>query len=198
MNATGRNQREYFSKKWLQTRYVLYYLALLVGSSAVLGYLIYKRVGAALEAEMYLGHSATSHTWQIIGKEIISTSAAVTALIVGGALLITIGITWAVHKASTALRHDLRASVEEGRDDWKPIRHPREFGHLQNLLADALRSHRERISRLESSSAALQNEVREVRGDWSRSEHATKHARLRKVHVRFERLRASFRSFRMK
>ena len=197
MAARGNKQREYFRKKRLQTRYVLYYLALLVGSSAVLGYLIYQRVGAALKAEMYLTHSATTHTWQIIGKEIIFTSAVVTALVVCGALLITFGITWAVHRASTALRNDLRASIGEGRDDWKSIRHPREFGHLQSLLAGALRSHRERLSRLDDSSAALQDEVREVKRAWEGSSLEVKHARLRKVHVRFERLRASFKAFRI-
>lgn len=198
MAARGNKQREYFRKKRLQTRYVLYYLALLVGSSAVLGYLIYQRVGAALRAEMYLTHSATTHTWQIIGKEILSASVVVTLLVAAGALLITLGITWAVHRASTAVRHDLRFSAERGPDDWKPVRHPREFGHLQGLLADALRSHRERLSRLDESSAGLQDEVRGVRGEWAGSGHETKHARLRKVHVRFERLRADFRAFRMR
>lgn len=198
MTADHREKRDYFSKKRLQMRYVLYYLLLLVGSSSFLGYLIYRRTGAALRAEMYLSHSSTTNTWEIMGREIISTSASVTALIVGGALLITLGITWIVHSASTALRRDLQSYVEKGLDLWTPIRHPREFRHLQNLLADALRSHRDRLSRLDDSSAALLEEVRRVGGGWAREGLEVKHARLRNLHVRFERLRASFGAFRMK
>ena len=191
-------QREYFRKKRLQSRYVLYYLALLLGGSAILGYLIHQRVGAALRAEMYLTHSATTHTWQIIGEEIISTSVAVTLLVAAASLLISLGITWAVHRASTAVRHDLRSSAEKSSHDWKPIRHPKEFGHLQRLLADALRSHRALLTRLDESAAGLQEEVRETRQSWAANGSEANHAQLRKVHARFERLRASFRALKVR
>ena len=70
-------RRIYFVKKWLQTRYIIYYLAIMLASSAALFLLIHRYARMVIRTELSQGHSVVFNTWSILGPEMVRVNLAV-------------------------------------------------------------------------------------------------------------------------
>jgi hypothetical protein len=64
-------RRNFFIKKWLQTRYITYYVTIMLFSGLALFTLIQRYAHRALELEMRQGHSAVFDTWSILKPQVV-------------------------------------------------------------------------------------------------------------------------------
>lgn len=158
-------RRNYFVKKWLQGRYIVYYLSLLAASSAVFAILVYRSARSTLLEEMIMAHSDTIDTWSILEPEIMKMSTAVTigVIVLGG--LITVLIYWTVRRASEKIITNISVNTPPGLETggWTSLRHPPEFQRLQESLREALGAHHGRLERLHREIGDLAKDVGQVR-----------------------------------
>ncbi len=196
MPKEERDKRKYFIKIWLQSRYTLYHLIIFLITSSTLAVLLYQRSRRALRLEMFRGHSAVKDTWEILRPGVLALDALATAALIAFSIGITLAISWIVHRASKKMTGDLR-SLKEGRDPagWERIRHPREFRHLQSLLMDALRIHREHVDAIRRDSESIREKVRHARAEWDHGQ--LRHSHLRRIHIRCEKLKHAVRHFKI-
>ena len=157
-------RRNFFVKKWLQTRYIIYYLSIMLVSSVALFVLLFRYARLVIRTEMSHGHSVVFHTWDILRPEMVRASLSVVAIVVLLAVAATVTLSWTVSRASkrvTANIEDYRSG--SGTAGWAPVRHPGEFQHFQDTLSGALDGYGTRLERLRGKAADLEEVSREVR-----------------------------------
>jgi hypothetical protein len=142
-------RRNYFVKRRLQSRYVAYYLAILLASSVALLFFLEHRARLVLRAEMFKAHSSVFDTWSILRPEIARNTLAVVVVLIVAAVLVTLAVTWAVHRATSTVAANLGSfCAGKSRESWAAVRHPRELACLQALLATGIDAHQARIAGL--------------------------------------------------
>lgn len=191
MSAVVQHQRDYLAKKRLQLRIALAYLAVIAAGSAVTVAILLSRLLRVLKFEMYRGHSTAANTWEIVSGHVLLVNAAVTAVVLLAAVAIALVILASVHRAARHLCADVRAALAGGAPSaWVPLRRPREFRHLQKLVAAGIESHRERLAQIDGTCAAILDLARAMKGG------SGGHHDLRRLHVLCERLRSQVRHIR--
>jgi hypothetical protein len=183
--ATGAKEpRDYLAKKWLQLRMALAYLAVIAVGSALMAAALVPRLRRTLRMEMYRGHSTVANTWDLLLPDVVAVNAVAVAVVLFLAAVITLVMLAAVHGSARRLARDLRAASTGGDPaDWEPLRRPREFRHLQKLLAEGVRGHRQHLGELDAICAEILEKNREAKG-------AAGCHDLRALHVLCERLRS--------
>jgi hypothetical protein len=188
MTKDARDSRDYLAKKWLQLRMALAYLAVVLAGSALVASALVPRLRQALKLEMYRGHSTIANTWELLLPDVVAVNVVATA----GVLLLATGISLAmlasVHRSARRLARDLRAARAGGDPSaWEPLRRPREFRHLQKLLAEGIHGHRRHLAEMDAICAEIVERTRSAQAapDECRD--------LRTLHVLCERLRSQAR-----
>lgn len=194
--ARSYRRRDYFIKKWFQTRFVIYFLILLVTGSILLTIALYNSSIAALRLEMFKGHSSTYNTWETFRDGVFLTNIKMTIIMLALAFLLAIALSWKVGRSSRTLNRNLHSAISgSDTEQWKPIPRHRELQHLQSLLAAGLMAHRERVRGVRNNSAALLDEVKQLKEDLSLKNKEIDQSRLRELAVKFEGLKHQFKSF---
>ena len=189
-NGTGVS-RDYLAKKWFQFRIALAYLAVIAAGSALMAAVLVPKLGKALRLEMYRGHSTIRNTWELLLPDVLTANVVATALVILLAAGITAAILASVHRAARLLARDLRAASCGGDPSaWEPLRRPREFRHLQKLLAEGIRGQRKHLGEMDALCAEILGRVRDARAS------APECRELRTLHVLCERLRSHERHIR--
>ena len=189
-NGTG-VPRDYLAKKWFQLRIALAYLAVIAAGSALMAVVLVPKLGKALRLEMYRGHSTIRNTWELLLPDVLTANVVATALVILLAAGITAVILASVHRSARQLARELRAASCGGDPAaWDPLRRPREFRHLQKLLAEGIRGHRKHLGEMDALCTQILERARDARA-------APPGRRdLRTLHVLCERLRSHARQFR--
>jgi len=157
-------RRNFFVKKGLQTRYIMYYLFIMLASSVALFLLLLRYARLAIRTEMSQGHSVVFHTWDILRPEMVRASLSVVVIVMLLAVAATLTLSWTVSRAS----RQIVANIEgyrpgPGTAGWTPVKHPAEFQHLQNQLAGALDNYGARLGRLRGEVTDLGRLYRQAR-----------------------------------
>ena len=185
MTKAAQHPRDYLAKKWLQLRIALAYLAVIAAGSALTIALLLPRLLRVLKAEMYRGHSTVTNTSEIVREDVLVVNLVVTAVVLLASAGIALAILTSVHRAARRLSHDVRTALAGGDPSaWEPLRGPREFRHLQRLIASGIRGHRAHLAEIDVLCAALLEQVRAAQGDTAGCRD------LRSLHVLCERLRS--------
>lgn len=157
-------RRNFFVKKWLQTRYIVYSLLIMLASSVALFVLLFRYARLVIRTEMSQGHSVVFHTWDILRPEMVRASLSVVAIVVLLAVAATVALSWTVSRASKRVMANIEGYRSgSGTAGWTPVRHPSEFQHFQNTLTSALDGYGTRLGRLRGEVADLEKMSREVR-----------------------------------
>ena len=191
MSKRTREPRDYLAKRWFQLRIALAYLAVIAAGSALMAAALVPRLSRALRIEMYRGHSTTANTWDLLLPDVAKANVVATAAVLLLAAGITLAILASVHRSARRLARDLHAAHCGGDPAaWEPLRRPREFRHLQKLLAEGIRGHRKHLGEMDALCAEILERVRDARAA------APERRDLRTVHVLCERLRSHARHIR--
>lgn len=189
-NGTGVS-RDYLAKKWFQLRIALAYLAVIAAGSALMAAALVPRLSRELRLEMYRGHSTSTNTWELLLPDVLTANVISTALVILLAAGITAAILASVHRSARRLAREIRAASCGGDPAaWEPLRRPREFHHLQKLLAEGIRSHRKHLGEMDALCAQILERARDARAA------APERRDLRTLHVLCERLRSHERHIR--
>jgi hypothetical protein len=157
-------RRNFFVKKRLQARYIIYYLAIMMIGGFALFDLMQRHAHRALYLEMRQGHSTVFDTWSILEPQIVRANVIVILAVVAVAAATTLVVTRAVHRASVLLASNLGAWMRGlPAEHWAAIRHPAEFQHLQDRLAKALSDYQDRVAVIRREVADLGRGARAVR-----------------------------------
>lgn len=191
-------RRDYFVKKWFQSRIIFSYLFILLAGGGALALVIYKRARAALRFCLFQGHSTDCSTWEILRKQVVDTNVTATVFIIALALAAVLLISWSVARASRAVRKNVLATIA-GQDPslWTPPPRPREFRTLQRKLAAGLAGHRDQVDELRRSCSALRDRIRAAREDLDRESPGLSPGRQRELHASFESLKNIYRNFKI-
>lgn len=161
---THAKRRQYFVKKRLQARYVAYYLVVLLASSVALLVFLERRASLVLRTEMFKAHSSVLDTWSILRPEMANATLLIVAAVVAAAALVTLVVTWSVHRASGTVAGNLRAFCRgRGLAGWADPGHPREFARLQERFAEAIAAHDERCAKLHGTVESLREGIDALR-----------------------------------
>lgn len=191
-------RRDFFVKKWFQSRIVVYYLLILVAGGGALAFLIYKRAVATLRYCLFRGHAAECSTWEILRDQVVSTNVTATIGIISLALVAVLGISWAVSRASRAVRDNIRAAIAgQDPDTWPRPPRPHEFRNLQTKLAGGLAGHREQVGELRRGCAELREKIRAAREDLDRGGPGLTPGKQRELYSGFESLKNLYRNFKI-
>lgn len=188
-------RRDYFVKKWLQTRFIFYYLAVLTLGGVTLATFIYRRAGEGLRLAIFQSHSMEVTTWEVLRPDITAVNLTVTLSVTVIAVLITLLISWAVARASRVVIRNIQGTLA-GRDpeSWSPVPRPREFQQFQRNLADGIRVHREKVEALRRACTELAGELRQTRESGQDPDHAL----LQGLRIRYEKLRTLYQAIKLK
>lgn len=183
--------RDYLAKKWFQLRIALAYLAVIAAGSALMAAALVPKLGKTLRLEMHSGHSTIRNTWELLLPDVLTANVVATAVVILLAAGITAATLASVHRAARQLARDLRAASCGGDPAaWEPLRRPREFHHLQKLLAEGIRGHRRHLGEMDALCAQILERARDARAT------APERRDLRTLHVLCERLRSHERHIR--
>jgi hypothetical protein len=194
--ASRAGQHGSHHRKWLQLRYLLFFLALLAAGGASLGVVLYRQLHADLRLAMSFGHSRLVSPWDAVREHVIAANLGATALILLAALLLTLTLSLRIAFTARTLTRNIRdylVGVEP--EHWRPIRHPRELRHLQWLLAVGLEDHRKHVARLRLRCEQLKHALGETREVMLREGKAPDHARMRALHRRFHEVLSAYHFF---
>lgn len=191
-------RRNYFVKKWFQTRIICYYLLILIAGGSALSYLIYRRAVATLRYCLFRGHSRECSTWELLRAEVIDTNLTATIAIMALAILAVVFISWAVARAAAAVKANVRSTLS-GQDPaaWPRPPRPHEFRALQDKLAAGLAGHQERIDEVRRGILALREKIREAREDLGRGTGGMAAGKNRELHTVFENLKNLYKAFKV-
>jgi hypothetical protein len=191
MSKPSREPRDYLAKKWFQLRIALAYLAVIAAGSALMAAALVPRLSRALKFEMYRGHSTTTNTWDLLMPEVVTANIVATAVVLLLATGITLAILASVHRSAQRLARDIGAARSGGNPaDWEPLRRPREFLHLQKLLAESIHGYRKHLGEIDALCAEILERVSDARAT------APECRELRTLHTLCERLRSHARHIR--
>jgi len=99
--------------------------------------------------------------------------------VIFAAALVTLTVTWAVHRASGKVTGNLRSfCAGTGRESWTDVGHPRELAHLQKQLADAIEAHEDRFAQLHGKTVELLSRTRALRESGSETPDGLERTRL--------------------
>lgn len=185
MTEAAKESRDFLAKTWFQLRFALACLAVVTVGSAAMVAVLMPRLRRAIFFEMYRGHSTVTDIWDLLSSEVTRVNLVATGLVVLLTTVIAFAILASVHRSALRLARDIRAA-QDGADPagWAPIARPREFRHLQKLLAKGIHGHRARLQELDDLCVTILGLVGETRA-------APPGRRdLRLLHVLCERLRS--------
>jgi len=191
-------RRDFFVKKWFQTRIIGYYLLILIAGGGTLAFVVYKRAVATLRYSLFRGHSTESSPWELLRKAVVDTNINATILIMALALAAVLVISWSVTRASRAVRNNIRATIA-GQDpgSWPRPPRPYEFRNLQEKLAAGLAGHQEQVGEMRRSCSALRDLIRGAREDLERNRTGVAPGKQRELHAGFETLKVLYRNFKV-
>jgi hypothetical protein len=191
-------RRDFFVKKWFQTRIICYYLLILAAGGGALAFVVYKRAVATLRYCLFRGHSTECSTWELLRKEVVDTNVAATIGIMALAIAAVLAISWSVARASRAVRLNIRGAIA-GQDpgSWRRPPRPHEFQNLQDKLAAGLAGHQEQISAMRHSCTALRETIREAREALEQVRPGFAPVKQRELHAGFENLKILYRNFKV-
>lgn len=191
-------RRDYFVKKWFQSRIICYYLFVLAAGGSLLAYVVYRRAVATLRYCLFRGHSRECSSWELLREEVIETNIAATIIIIALAIVAVIAISWAVARAARAVQANVRAALA-GRDpgSWAPPPRPREFAVLQDKLAAGLAGHGEKVAELRGAIGALRETIRRAGADLDRGGGSVEPANNRELHTGYANLKTLYRQFKI-
>ncbi len=114
------------------------------------------------------------------------------------AILAVFLISWAVARASRAVRANVRSALS-GQDPsaWPRPPRPHEFGTLQDKLADGLAGHQERVDELRRGILTLRERIRETREELERGGGGVTAARNRELHAGFGNVKSLYKGFKV-
>lgn len=192
------NRRDFFVKKWFQTRIICYYLLILVAGGGMLAFVIYKRAVATLRYCLFRGHSTECSSWEILRKIVVDTNVAAAIVIMALAITAVLVISWAVSRASRAVRRNIHAAIA-GQDpgSWPRPPRPHEFQNLQAKLAAGLAGHREQVGVLRRRCSALRDGIREAQETLEQNRPGLAPGKTREIHADFEDLKHLYRNFKV-
>ena len=191
-------RRDFFVKKWFQSRIIFYYLLILLAGGGALAFVIYKRAVATLRYCLFRGHSTECSTWELLRKEVVDTNVAATIVIIALALGAVLLISWSVARASRAVQINIRATIA-GQDpaSWLRPPRPREFRNLQDKLAAGLAGHREQVDEMRRSCSDLRGRIRAAREELDQNRPGLAPGKQRELHTGFENLKSLYRNFKV-
>jgi len=183
-------RRDFFVKKWFQTRIACYLLLLLLAGGAALAAATHHRALAALRYCLYRGHVVECSSWEVLHDEVVKTTLAAAGTIVLALAAAVFVISWSVTRAARAVGRNVRAAIG-GQDpaDWRPPPRPGEFEILQRIIADGLVAHQERIEETRSRIADVREHLQDARDDLGRDPADFAPGRLGKLHASLAGLR---------
>jgi methyl-accepting chemotaxis protein len=73
-NKKYKPRRDYFIKKWLQFKFSLVFVAVIIAGNTIFGAYIYNEIKKNLRHYLYTSHTRLSNTWEIIEKVVIESS----------------------------------------------------------------------------------------------------------------------------
>lgn len=191
-------KHEFLAKKWLQLRYILYFLGVLAAGGGILGAVLYRRLHADLRFAMFQGHSRLISPWDAVGRHVVSINLIALALVLLASLALTLALSLTVATAARKLHRNILDYLEGVEPEhWRPLRHPRELRHLQRLLAAGLETHRKHVARVRLACEELKHELGETRERMLRDGAVPDHARLRSIHRRLHEIHAGYRFFKL-
>lgn len=191
-------RRDFFVKKWFQSRIIIYYLLILIAGGGTLAFVIYKRAVAILRYCLFRGHSTECSTWELLRKEVVNTNVTATIVIMALAIAAVLFISWSVARASRAVRTNIRAAIAgQDPDSWPPPPRPREFRNLQEKLTAGLAGHREQVGEMRRSCADLRDKIRAAREDLDQNRPGLTPRRLRELQTCYENLKTLYRNFKI-
>jgi len=191
-------KHEFLVKKWLQLRYILYFLGVLAGGGGILGVVLYRRLHTDLRFAMFQGHSRLVSPWDAVGRHVVSINLVALALVLLASLALTLALSYTIATAARTLHRNILDYLEGVEPEhWRPLRHPRELRHLQWLLANGLEAHRKHVARVRLACEELKHELGETRERMLRDGVVPDHARLRAVHRRLHEDHAGYRFFKL-
>jgi hypothetical protein len=194
--ASQTGKHDFHPRKWLQFRYILFFLGVLAAGGVILGAVLYRRLHADLRLAMSFGHSRLVSPWEAVRDHFIAANIGATVLILLASLALTLALSLRIAFSARTLTRNIRdylLGVEP--EHWRPIRHPRELRHLQWLLAVGLEDHRKHVARLRLRCEELKHALGETRELMLREERAPDHARMRALHRRFHEVLSAYRFF---
>ncbi len=191
-------RRDFFVKKWFQTRIICYYLLILAAGGGVLAFVIYKRAVATLRYCLFRGHTTECSSWELLSKAVVDTNVTAAIVIMTLAIVAVLFISWSVARASRAVRNNIRAAIA-GQDPGSWLRPPRphEFQNLQVKLAAGLDGHRGQVDGMRRSCSALREGIREARENLEQNRPGLAPGKQRELHVGFENLKSLYRNFKV-
>lgn len=191
-------RRDFFIKKWFQTRIICYYLLILATGGGVLAFVIHKRAVATLRYCLFRGHVTECSSWELLRKTVVETNVAATIGIMALAIVAVLVISWSVARASRAVRNNVRAAIA-GQDpgSWLSPPRPREFRNLQAKLAAGLAGHRDQVEELRRNCSALRDGIREAREDLEQHRPGLAPGKERELHAGFEKVKNLYRNFKV-
>lgn len=191
-------RRDFFVKKWFQTRIICYYLLILVAGGGTLAFVIYKRAVATLRYCLFRGHSTECSSWELLRKTVVDTNVTATIGIMALAIAAVLVISWSVARASRAVRNNIRAAIAgQDPDAWLRPPRPHEFQNLQTKLAAGLAGHRDQVAEMRRNCAELRDRMRVAREDLAQNRPGSPPGKLRELHAGFENLKSLYRNFKV-
>lgn len=192
------SRRDFFVKKWFQSRILGWYLLILAAGGTALAFVMYRRTLAALRTCLYRGHVVECSSWEVLRGEVVRTGVAATLIVVALAMAAVLLISWSVARASRAVRSNVRATIA-GQDPggWPRPPRPHEFRHLQDKIAAGLAGHQERVGELRRSCGALRDRMREAHDDLGRQPSGLAPGTLRELHADFVNLKNRYRDLKV-
>ncbi|MHB8836380.1 MAG: hypothetical protein ACYC9Y_11825 [Candidatus Methylomirabilia bacterium] len=191
-------RRDFFVKKWFQSRIIIYYLLILLAGGGTLAFVIYKRAVATLRYCLFRGHSTECSTWEILRKEVVDTNVAAAIVVMALAIAVVLLISWSVARASRAVRTNIRSAVAGGDpDSWPRPPRPHEFRNLQGKLAAGLAGHRAQVEEMRRTCSDLRDKIRAAREALDQNRPGLAPGQLRELHARYENLKILYRNFKV-
>lgn len=189
-------RRDYLTKKWLQGRFALYYLAVLVLGSGALSYFLHQAARIRLRAALFRNHYTFTSTWEILRESVLQTNLITWAIVILAAVLVTVINAWVIERAARRIKENIDAFLEGKKSDtWAAVNEPKEFRHFQQALAEALQEHERKLADLGSSCAELERLLRETREEALARGQAPSLVRLWDLRQRFSALQQRHRHF---
>jgi hypothetical protein len=191
-------RRDYFIKKWFQTRIICYYLLILAAGGGALAFVIYRRALATLRYCLFRGHSTECSSWELLRAEVVRTNVVATVALIALAIAAVLAISWSVARAARAVSANIRRTIAgESPAVWTRPPRPHEFGTLQDQLAAGIAGHHAQVEQMRGACAALRDKIREARADLAAGRPGLAPGRQRELHAGFEGLKNLFRNFKV-
>lgn len=189
-------RRDYFIKKWFQTRFLLMYLLILLAGGGIFASRTYRQSQRLLRISLYSAHSTYAGTWEILRDKIVRANLDMCSTVLAAAVVLTVGYTWVVESAARRMRKNIGAYLRgDDPGSWRPIGRPVEFQRLQELLAAGLLAHQEQIAELRGRCADLERQARQLREEAARSNGAPSAAQLGELRANYHELQNRYHRF---